>query len=191
LRERLAAELDAARGEKRLHVMLPLGADERGDAFPHAPVRAPRILPGHRLPVGLHELPRGPATRHAREQRAHEERRVLAAHLAVDRALKGPTDQLGLPEASEGVEVALLLLRGARALEPLHEPRILLLAAAPRDHGDERGQDVRIDRELPRRVARVQVARALLGRAVVAERAEGANEVAAQLALELDLLGLR
>ena len=50
----------------------------------------------------------------AAEQRAHEERRVLAPHLAVDRVAERPPHEIGVAKAGQGEEIPLLLL-GVRA----------------------------------------------------------------------------
>ena len=110
-----------------MNVALPLRADQGRGALVHPAVRAPGVEPLHGLPVLLDELPGEATAIHALEQAADEKRRVLTAHFAVDRHLEGLLEELRLPEAREGIEVALLLLRRACPLVAIAELGVLAL----------------------------------------------------------------
>src|SRR5581483_12424534 len=68
------------------------------------------------------------------------------------------------------------------------ELRVLALAAGPGQDRDHGRQDVRIERPAVLAVARVELARALLRLAIVAEDPQAAQEVAAELAGQLVLV---
>src|SRR6185503_20251580 len=57
LLERLSPQGDLVALEEVLHVALPVRAHQHGDALVEAPVGAARVLPGHRFPVLLDEIP--------------------------------------------------------------------------------------------------------------------------------------
>src|SRR5256712_10970901 len=191
LRERLAAEVDLPRADERVDVPLELGCGERDDALGQAPERVLGVLALHRVPVGLDELPRELARPDAREERANDEWSVLRPDLAVERARERLSDQRGLPEAGEGVEVALLLLGGRGGAEAAEELVVARPVARVRQDRDERGEDVRVHVSAPRDVGRVALGGLALDRGIVAERAERAREVAPELTRQLVLAWAR
>src|SRR3989442_2242521 len=169
----------------------PGRAGGRAPPLAPPPVGARRIEPRHRLPVGLHELPGEAAPVDAAEHGPDHVGRVLAADLAVARPLERSLEELRLPEAGEGVEVALLLLRAPRALEALGELPVLRLAPARGENGDDGRHDVGVERRLVLPVAGVELPGPGLDRRIVPEDALGAEEVPPELTLELGLAGRR
>src|SRR6266508_459854 len=114
LLERLVAELGPAGFEKGVHVALQLGRGETDDALGQAPEPVLRVLPLHRVPVRLDELPGELAPVDGHQHRPHHERRVLGPELTVDRACQRLREQLALPDGGPSVEVPLLFLRRGR-----------------------------------------------------------------------------
>src|SRR5262249_10116883 len=181
------AQIDLVVGEEGARVALPLRADQPRDALEHARVGAFGILARHGLPVLLHEVPREAAPVHAAEEAADHVRRVLAPNLPVERHLQRAGEELRRAEAGEGVEIALLLLRRAGALEALAELRVFGLAPGRGHDGDHGREDVGLHRGLVLPIAGVDFAGPRLDLRIVAKGADGAKEIATELAGELAL----
>jgi len=123
-----------------------------------------------------------------RQQRSHDERRVLSAELAVDRAGERLGEELALAEGGQRVEVALLLLRRRRGSELLRELVVARGVARVGQHADDRREHVGV--EVGGRPG-VELGGARLHLPIVAERAHRANQIAAELARELVFSGSR
>src|SRR5207247_8437492 len=118
-----------------------------------------------------------------------DERRVLRPDLAVERVRECLREQVGLPEAGEGVEVALLLLGRRGGAEAAYEFVVARGVARVSQDRDERGEDVGVDVAAALDVRGKEGGRRRLKGRVVAERTERAREVAAELARQLVLVG--
>ncbi len=162
-----------------MNVALELGRGQRGHAVAHATQPVFGIQPVHRVPLGLDELPRQLPGVDGHEQRAGHERRVLCPDLAVDGLGECLLDERARRESGQGVEIALLFLGRPRRAEALDELRVARGVSGPGEDGDERGQHVGIDRPRVGERGPVELGRACLGGAVVAQRAGGAQEITA------------
>src|SRR5439155_1098367 len=168
---------------------IALRGGEPDRALAHAAQAMLGVEPVHLVPVPLDEVPGQLPRVDAHEQRAHDEGRVLGPDLAAHRSLERLREQLGPLEAGEGVEVALLLLRCRGRAEAAEELFVAVSVADVGEDGDQGGQHVGIDRAGIDQGRPIAPSGLGLDGGIVAQRAEGAEQVAAQLPRQLILSG--
>ena len=145
-------------------------AHDRGNALEGAE------LAGQRVPMGLHECPRGRAVAAAQE-RGDERGHVLRAHLVGERERERALHQRGRLEGGEGVEEPVVLV--GRARRGAHPRQVLVVecgVAAGGRHLQHGCHDGRRQRRGVCEVAAGQGARARLQRRVAGHAAEQAQQ---------------